>query len=134
MQCTCKRNMAQWHEVIPPIYLVCFKDYLLFYFCLFLIEGCFWRTQIYTQNQNIMYSFLSFFCCLSSVTCARLTMPWWRQANVKLKLLLKQHVPCARKKTHGTASQPCLNLKSLLEIFCYVWPFLLWGGSASKVL
>ena len=101
-------------------------------FCLFLIEGCFWRTQIYVQNQKILYSFLSFFCCLSSVTSARLIIPWWRQVNVELKLLLKQHVLCARKKTHGTASQPCLNLESLLEIFCYVWPFLLWGALPVK--
>ena len=84
-----------------------------------------WRTIF-------LYSFLSFFCCLSSVTSARLIIPWWRQVNVELKLLLKQHVLCARKKTHGTASQPCLNLESLLEIFCYVWPFLLWGALPVK--
>lgn len=99
---------------------------------LFPIVGCFWRTQLSAQNRNILYSFLSFFCCLSSVTCARLTIPWWRQAHLELKLLLKQHVTYARKKTHGTASQPCLDLESLLAISCYVWPFLLQGALPVK--
>ena len=125
--------MAHSHEVIPTIHMVCFKDYLLFIITyLFLIVGCFWRTQIYAQNPNILCSFLSCSCCLSSVTCARLTIPWWRQAKLELKLLLKQHVLCARKKTHGTASQPCLDLESLLAISCYVWPFLLRGAQPVK--
>lgn len=92
----------------------------------------FLKNTIYAQNQNTLYSFLSCFCCLSSVMCARLTIPWWRQVNLGLKLLLKQHVLCARKKTHGTASQPCLDLESPLAISCYVWPFLLQGALPVK--
>ena len=126
MQCTSKVYMAHLHEVVPNILLIVHLPIF------FLIVRCFWRTQIYAQNQNTLYSFLSCFCCLSSVMCARLTIPWWRQVNLGLKLLLKQHVLCARKKTHGTASQPCLDLESPLAISYYVWPFLLQGALPVK--
>ena len=53
---------------------------------------------------------------------------------MELKLLLKQHVLCARMKTHGTASQPCLDLEFPAGNFLLCMAILVAGGSASQVL